>query len=281
MVESIMNNPLDKDITAAQMAELQDILYHLYGFDFSNYSKASLKRRLVRIMSKYNYDYYSLKSELTNNEGFFQEFLNEVTVNVTEMFRDSLFYKALSAKVIPYLASYPYIRVWNAGCSTGEETYSFAIMLKEQGLLHRSFLYGTDVNSKVLETATEGIYPAANIKLYSQNYINAGGKGSLSDYYYAAYDSVIINNELKQKTLFSTHNLVSDKVFNEFQLVVCRNVLIYFDSELQNHVIKLLYDSLCPLGFLCLGSKEVIRNEILLSKFKVIDKQQKIYQKIS
>lgn len=281
MVKQINNEPLKFDISLAELDELMNIIYHVHGFDFGNYSRASLKRRVVRILTRYNFTMFTLKSELVNNQVFFQEFLNEITVNVTEMFRDSLFYKAVAQKVLPYLSSYPNLRIWNAGCSTGQETYSFAIFLEEHKLLSRSFLYGTDINTKVIETAKEGIYPAVNLKTYSQNYLLAGGKHSLSDYYYAAYDHVIINKELKSKTLFSVHNLVSDKVFNEFQLVVCRNVLIYFDPELQDHVINLLYNSLCPLGFLCLGTKETIRSETLTAKFRVIDARQKIYQKIA
>lgn len=281
MAKQVNGEPGTPDISFAELDELMHIIYHVHGFDFGSYSRASLKRRVLRILSRYNYTVFHLKSELVNNPVFFQEFLNEITVNVTEMFRDSLFYKAVVNKVLPYLASYPNLRVWNAGCSTGQETYSFAILLKEHGLLAKSFLYGTDINTKVIETATEGIYPAVNLKTYSQNYLHAGGKYSLSDYYHAAYDHVIMNKELKSKTLFSVHNLVSDMVFNEFQLAVCRNVLIYFDPDLQNHVIGLLYESLCPLGFLCLGSKETIRSETLSTKFKVIDNRQKIYQKIA
>lgn len=281
MVKQVNGEPLKFDISSADLDELMNIIYHVHGFDFSSYSRASLKRRVVRILTRYNFTVFTLKSELVNNPVFFQEFLNEITVNVTEMFRDSLFYKAVAQKVLPYLSSYPNLRIWNAGCSTGQETYSFAIFLEEHNLLSRSFLYGTDINTKVIETAKEGIYPAVNLKTYSQNYLHAGGKHSLSDYYHAAYDHVIINKALKSKTLFSVHNLVSDKVFNEFQLVVCRNVLIYFDPDLQDHVISLLYNSLCPLGFLCLGSKETIRSTTLTAKFRVIDARQKIYQKIA
>lgn len=273
-----------KEVYEIEMSELDELLvivYKMYGFDFTGYSRASLKRRVSHVMSKFNLTFFALKQQLVNQQSFYQLFLNEITVNVTEMFRDTGFYQAVAKDVIPYLSSYPSIKVWNAGCSTGQETYSFAIMLKEHGLLSRSFLYGTDINTHVIETANEGIYPAVNLKTYSKNYIEAGGKTSLADYYHAAYDQVIMNNELKSRILFSAHNLVSDNVFNEFQLVVCRNVLIYFDPKLQERVTNLLYDSLCPLGFLCLGTKEVLHAESIRKKFKVINSKQKIYQKIA
>jgi chemotaxis protein methyltransferase CheR len=269
------------DIDMQELDELLVIVYKIYGFDFTGYSRASLKRRIAHVMSKFNMTFFTLKQQLVNQPSFYQLFLNEITVNVTEMFRDVSFYQAVARDVIPYLSSYPGIKVWNAGCSTGQETYSFAIMLKEHGLLNRSFLYGTDINTTVIETATEGIYPAVNLKTYSKNYLEAGGKSTLADHYHAAYDHVIMNNELKSRILFSVHNLVSDNVFNEFQLVVCRNVLIYFEPRLQERVTSLLYDSLCPLGFLCLGSKEVIHSETIRKKFKVVNSKQKIYQKIA
>lgn len=278
-----MAQPVDtkqNDISRAGMKELLDIVYHLYGFDLRNYSRASLRRRVTRVLDRYGISMFTLKQQLVNDREFFQEFLNEVTVNVTEMFRDSLFYKAVSSLVMPGLSRYPDIRVWNAGCSTGEETYSFAIWLKEHGLLQRSFLYGTDINTRVVETAREGIYPASSLKAYSHNYLLAGGSGSLASYYHAAYGKAIMKDELKKRILFSVHNLADDQVFSEFQLVVCRNVLIYFEPALQKRVLELLYESLCPDGFLCLGSQEIIHDEAMRKRFRVISQKQKIFQKI-
>ena len=223
---------------------------------------------------------YDLKALLVNDGDFFEEFIVQITVNVTEMFRDPFFYEAFGEKVVPYLASYQRIKVWNAGCSTGEELYSFAILLKLAGFLERSFLYGTDINPQVLEQAKKAIYNLSSMKSYSENYHNAGFSGSLADFYVAQYDAAAISHELKKNTLFSVHNLVSDSVFNEFQVVSCRNVLIYFNSELQARVIQLFYDSLCPFGFLCLGSKETLRGSGIEEQFKVIDKAGNIYQKI-
>ncbi len=268
-------------LSATEVEEVIDLVRHVYGFDFSGYSRASLKRRIVRIMQLKKIDIFDLKSLIINSNDFFEEFLLEVTVNVTEMFRDPTFYKALREKVFPYLSSYPRIKVWNAGCSTGEELYSFGILLEEENLYKRSFLYGTDINSEVLDTAKKGVYDFKKMKLNSENYIATGAINSLSDYYESNQNGVKIDSKLKKNTLFSIHNLVTDKVFNEFQIISCRNVLIYFTIELQERVLQLFYDSLCPLGFLCLGSKEYLRNDELASKFKVIDKLENIYQKIA
>ncbi|SOD18282.1 CheR family methyltransferase [Pedobacter xixiisoli] len=268
-------------ITDEQVEEIVIITRNIYGFDFEGYSRASLKRRLDRIMLLKRLDFFDLRSTLTNNEDFFHDFLNEVTVNVTEMFRDPKFFKSLKENVIPYLSSYPHLKVWNAGCSTGEELYSFTILFEELGLYDRSFFYGTDINHKVLETAREGIYDLQKMKQYSENYHAIDGGKSLSNYYTAQYDAASISRHLKKNVLFSMHNLVSDGPFNEFQVISCRNVLIYFNPELQKSVINLFYNSLANFGFLCLGGKEAIRDYQIAKKFKAVDKKNNIYQKIS
>lgn len=268
-------------ISDEQVEEIIFITRNVYGFDFEGYSKASLKRRLGRIMVLKRLDFFDLKSTLMNKPNFFHDFLNEITVNVTEMFRDPLFYKSLQANVIPYLKSYPHIKVWSAGCSTGEELYSFAILFEELGLYNRSFFYGTDINHKVLEIAKNGIYDLQKIKQYTENFHAITGSKSFSNYYTAAYDAASIVRSLKKNMLFSMHNLVSDGPFNEFQVISCRNVLIYFNPSLQNKVIELFYNSLANFGFLCLGGKETIRDTALAKKFKVVDKKNNIYQKIS
>jgi len=223
---------------------------------------------------------YELKTLLVNNVSLFEEFLIEVTVNVTEMFRDPGFYQSVGKNVLPYLSSFQRVKLWNAGCSTGEEAYSFAILLDQENLFNRSFIYGTDINRNVLQSAKKGIYSLKLMRQYSENYLATGAKGSLSDYYVAKYDAATIVNRLRKNILFSVHNLVSDGVFNEFQLISCRNVMIYFDLDLQRKVINLFYNSLCPLGFLCLGSKESLRDTELAKKFKIIDGVENIYQKI-
>ena len=274
-------NTKTETITFEQLDELVLWINKIHGLNFTGYSRASLKRRVTRIMELKNLSLFDLKSLLVNNFNFLDEFIIEITVNVTEMFRDPSFFRALRAKVLPYLASFQRIKVWNAGCSTGEELYSFAILLAQESLYKRSFLYGTDINTHVLDVAKKGIYDLKQMKRYSENYVSSGAVGTLADYYTAEYGAASINHSLKKNTLFSIHNLVSDGVFNEFQLISCRNVLIYFNVELQKQVLKLFYNSLCPLGFLCLGAKETMRDEELSKFFKVVDKTENIYQKIA
>lgn len=224
--------------------------------------------------------FYDLKHQLVNNAGFFQLFLEEITVNVTEMFRDPSFFNAVNSQIIPYLSSYQHSKIWCAGCSSGEEAYSLAILMNEAGLRKKSFIYGTDINTEVLSEARKGIYSLRKIKSYAENYQMAGLSGSITDHFTILYDAATIHHELKQNTLFSVHNLVSDRVFNEFQLICCRNVFIYFENALQEHVLDLFYQSLAPLGFLCLGAKETIRSDSFRQKFKVINHKENIYQKI-
>jgi chemotaxis protein methyltransferase CheR len=267
-------------LTVPQLNELIDLIKKVHGFDFAHYSKASLKRRVLRIMQLKKLEFYDLKHTLVNDQHFFQEFLDEITVNVTEMFRDPSFYKALNNQVIPYISSYQHIKVWSAGASSGEEVYSLAILLNEAGLRKKSFIYGTDINSEMLKEARKGIYSLRKVKSYAENYQFSGLKGSITDHFTIMYDAATIHSELKQNTLFSVHNLISDNIFNEFQLICCRNVFIYFESELQEKVLDLFYNSLAPLGFLCMGSKETIRSEKFKKKFKVINYKENIYQKI-
>jgi len=267
-------------ITASQITELIDLVKRVHGFDFSGYTKASLKRRITRIMQLKKLSFYDVKHILVNNQNFFQEFLEEITVNVTEMFRDPTFYKGVNSQIIPYLSTYQHSKIWVAGCSTGEEVYSMAILMREAGLSNKSFIYGTDINTEVLREARRGIYSLRNIKSYAENYQFTGLEGSISDHFTILYDAASIHNELKQNTLFSVHNLVSDGIFNEFQLISCRNVFIYFETELQEHILELFYKSLCPLGYLCLGSKETIRSDAFKKKFKVINPKENIYQKV-
>jgi chemotaxis protein methyltransferase CheR len=267
-------------ITEPHLNELIDLIKKNHGFDFSDYSRASLKRRLSRIMMLKKLHFFDLKHVLVNEPLFFQWFLEEVTVNVTEMFRDPLFYKALNASVIPYLSGFPNIKVWSAGCSSGEEVYSLAILLQQAGLSPKSFIYGTDINTEVLNEARKGAYSLGKINSYTENYRLSDLPGSLTDHFTIMGDSASIHDELRKNTLFSAHNLISGSVFNEFQLISCRNVFIYFEAGLQGKILSLFYNSLSPLGFLCLGSKETIRISGFKSKFKVIDPKGNIYQKI-
>jgi chemotaxis protein methyltransferase CheR len=267
-------------ITSKQLDELIDLVKKIYGFDFSEYTKASLKRRMSRVMMLKKLEFYDLKHSLVNDQHFFQWFLEEITVNVTEMFRDPDFYKAIQSQVIPYLSTYPHIKLWSAGCSTGEEVYSLAILMKEVGLTKKSFIYGTDINTEVLQEARKGIYSLRKTKSYAENYQLSGLQGSITDHFTILYDAATIHHELKHNTLFSVHNLVSDNSFNEFQMISCRNVFIYFEIVLQEKILDLFYNSLSPHGFLCLGSKETIRSDKFRNKFKVINQKENIYQKI-
>jgi chemotaxis protein methyltransferase CheR len=255
-------------------------IHQKYGYDFREYSKAHIKRRLMHRMSASQFNSISeMQHKVINNEKFFEQILRDFSINVTEMFRDPSFYYRFREEIIPILKTYPFIKIWHAGCSTGEEVYSMAIILKEEGLYDRSQIYATDFNQSVLQKATEGIYPINKIKEYTYNYQKAGGLNSFSDYYTAKYDSVIINNDLKQNIVFADHNLVSDKVFAEVHLIVCRNVLIYFNKKLQDNVLRLFKDSLIPGGYLCLGSKESIRFSDSYHQFETIDENERLFKK--
>ncbi|MDQ1162356.1 chemotaxis protein methyltransferase CheR [Chryseobacterium sp. SORGH_AS 447] len=255
-------------------------VYDMYGYDFSEYSRASFKRRVNRICLIDRFTSFAeLRYTILNDPEYLKRFIEEITVNVTEMFRDPQFFKTLREKILPQLGTYPLIRIWVAGCSTGEEAYSMAILLKEANLYQKSLIYGTDLNPSVLETARAGIFPLHQMKLYSENYIQSGGKKDFSDYYTANYDSVKFDKSLQEKLILSTHNLVSDSSFNSFQLIICRNVLIYFDRGLQERVFRLFDNSLENLGFLALGAKETIRFSKLDKNFHQVD-DQKIWKKV-
>ncbi len=269
------------EITEPDFQMLLEDIHQAYGYNFQSYSKASLKRRINRTIALEKFPSFAeLRYKALNDADFFAHFLQELTVNVSEMFRDPYFYKALRTHVLPQLATHPYIRIWHAGCSTGEEVYSMAIMLKEEGLLDRTLLYATDINQDVLEQARSGMFDLSVMKSYSENYNLSGGKANFSDYYTARYDKVVFNKELSKKAVFSIHNLVSDESFNEFHLILCRNVLIYFDKDLQKRVFRLFTDSLNTLGFLALGSKESMIFSEQKEQYKPIDKKEKIWMKV-
>ncbi len=256
-------------------------VYEFYGYDFSLYSRASFKRRVNRICVIDRFTSFAeLRYKVINEADYFKHFIEEITVNVTEMFRDPLFFKSLRENILPQLGTFPLIRIWVAGCSTGEEAYSIAILLKEANLYHKCLIYGTDINPSVLETARSGIFPMNQMKIFSENYMLSGGKRDFSNYYTANYDSVQFDKSLQEKLILSTHNLVSDSSFNSFQLIICRNVLIYFDKELQERVFGLFDASLENLGYLGLGSKETLRFSDL-GKFYHQIGDQKIWKKVN
>jgi chemotaxis protein methyltransferase CheR len=262
------------------LKHLLDSILTVHGYDFTDYSEASMMRRVDNFMNTRNIGQIDiLEKMILKNEKFFEEFVQELSVTVTEMFRDPLFYKSLRQNVIKRLATYPFIKIWIAGCATGEEVYSLAILLSEEGLLDRSIIYATDINQKSIQIAKEGVYPVKNMKEYTANYQKSGGVRSFSEYYLSKYDSVMFDKSLKRNIVFSPHNLAVDKSFNEFELILCRNVLIYFKRQLQNKVVNLLYESLVTFGFLGLGNKETLLFTDQKSSFEEIDRQEKIYMK--
>jgi chemotaxis protein methyltransferase CheR len=263
-----------------EMEILLNDIHTLYGYDFTEYSKASLQRRVQRLFSVDNFvSFAEFRYRLNQDPDYFRRFVEEITVNVTEMLRDPSFYRTIRNSILPVLATYPFIRIWHAGCSTGEEVYSMAILLKEAGLLHKSLLYGTDINPLVIEKARKGIFPVSQMQKYSENYIQSGGIRDFSSYYTANYHLAKFDSSLTGKMIFSTHNLVSDFSFNEFQLILCRNVLIYFERELQSKVFKLFDDSLENFGYLALGSKESLRFSPIVGRYRQMGKE-KIWRKV-
>jgi len=263
-----------------EFKELLESIRYVYGYDFTDYAEASVKRRVNQFMTNRKItEFEKLGKILLQDEKIFEEFVQEVSVTVTEMFRDPTFYKSLRENVLKRLATYPFIKVWIAGCATGEEIYSIAILLHEEGLLNRSVIYATDINQKSLQIARDAVYPLEYMKNYTANYQKAGGTRAFSEYYKAKYNSVMFDRSLKQNIVFSPHNLAVDNSFNEFQLVICRNVLIYFNQQLQNKVISLFYESLCPFGFLGLGSKESLLFCDKKKNFEEIDRKEKIFMK--
>ncbi|MEJ2056044.1 MAG: protein-glutamate O-methyltransferase CheR, partial [Calditrichaceae bacterium] len=259
---------------------LLDAIFLKYGYDFRNYAKASIKRRINQrlILSKLA-NISAMQHQILTNKVFFETLLHDFSIQVTEMFRDPSFYMALRKHVIPILKTYPYIKIWHAGCASGEEVYSMAILLKEEGLLDKTLIYATDINEIVLKKAKDGIYPVERIKEFTQNYHKAGGTKSFSNYYTAKYDAVIMNKELKKNLIFAQHNLATDNDFGEMNLIVCRNVLIYFDDSLENRVFNLFTNSLIRQGFLCLGAKESLNYSDFSKYFEQLVSKEKIYRK--
>jgi chemotaxis protein methyltransferase CheR len=267
---------------ANELRELLESIRRAYGYDFTEYAESSVKRRISHFMGSQKIDSLgALEETLLREEDLFELFIQGITVNVTEMFRNPLFYRSLRKHIVSRLATYPFIKIWIAGSSTGEEIYSLAILLKEEGLLERSVIYATDINQKALQSAREGVYSKRNIHHYAENYLKAGGEKVLSDYYSANYDAVLLDRSLKHNIVFAVHDLTRDKSFNEFQLILCRNVLIYFNQSLQNKVLNLFYESLCPFGYLCLGNKESLLFTDRKKDFEEVDPKEKIYVKTS
>jgi chemotaxis protein methyltransferase CheR len=269
-----------KDTSDLEISLLLEAIYRKYGYDFREYSQAHIRRRIMNRMSVSGLeDVSQMQSRVLNDEIFASELLQDLSITVTEMFRDPIFYRSLRENVIPVLKTYPFIKIWHAGCATGEEAYSMAIILQEEGLYDRTTIYATDFNQMALNRAKDGIFSNKMIKEYTSNYQLAGGKESFSSYYTSNYDNVIMNQSLKKNIVWANHNLVTDRVFAEVNLILCRNVLIYFDKNLQNKVQTLFYNSLINGGVLCLGSKESLRFSDLYEQYIELDTKQRIFKK--
>jgi chemotaxis protein methyltransferase CheR len=266
---------------AIELKLLIEAIYLRYSYDFRDYSSASLKRRVLLALKQMQCENISaLQRKILYDSQAFMELLQYLTIPVSEMFRDPSYYLALREQVVPVLRTYPSLKIWIAGCSTGEEVYSMAILLKEEELLDRTILYATDINPRSLEQARQGIFKIDNMPQYTDNYQRAGGKRSLSDYYTAAYDSAIMDKSLKEKVTFADHSLATDSVFAESQLISCRNVLIYFNKPLQDRAFGLFHESLCHRGFLGLGSKETLEFSGYAERFEAFIKQERIFRKL-
>jgi chemotaxis protein methyltransferase CheR len=274
-----------KQIQSVEDIELQLLLeglFRQYGFDFRRYALSSLRRRVAGFMRDAGLETISLlQDRVLHDRDWLERFLYALSVNVSAMFRDPPFYRTIRQEVVPWLRTYPFIRIWLAGMSMGEEVYSLAILLQEEGIYDRCRIYATDINDAVLKKAKEGIYPTGLMQTYTNNYIRAGGVRSFSDYYMAAYDHVILKSSLRSNVVFAQHNLATDSSFNEFHVILCRNVMIYFNTELQAQVHQLLHESLAMFGVLGLGSKETIRFSPFEFAYEEIDNDSRLYRRIA
>ncbi|HEX5801297.1 MAG TPA: protein-glutamate O-methyltransferase CheR [Gaiellaceae bacterium] len=271
----------EPELEEIELELLLEGIFRRYGFDFREYAPASLRRRVRRRMHGEHVGSISALQELVlHDPAVMERLLLDLSINVTAMFRDPSFFLSLRENVVPLLRTYPFARIWVAGCSSGEEVYSLAILLDEEGLAERVRIYATDINEAVLEQARLGVFPLDKMREYTQNYIRAGGTQAFSEYYVARYDGAQFSRSLVENVVFAQHNLASDAAFNEFHVIVCRNVMIYFDKSLQEHVHRLFHESLARLGVLALGQKETIRFSPHEESYEVLDAAEKLYRKV-
>jgi chemotaxis protein methyltransferase CheR len=271
----------DLDLEKIELDCLLEAVFRRYGFDFREYAPASLRRRVNRRLHLEGLGTISaLQERLLRDPDVMERLLLDLSINVTALFRDPSFYAALREKVVPLLKTYPFTRIWVAGCSTGEEVYSLAILLDEEGLYERARIYATDINEQVLDRARLGVFPLAKMQDYTRNYIEAGGTHAFADYYTSAYDGAAFDRSLLRNVVFAQHNLASDRGFNEFHMIVCRNVMIYFERTLQQRVFQLFDESLMRLGILALGAKESLRTSDSAAKYEELDPLERIYRKV-
>lgn len=275
------DSPLPSHADAAAIRHLAASVFEQYGYDFRDYAHASFRRRLQALMiAEGAGSLAQLEAKLLADPQCMERLVRDVTVNVTAMFRDPGFFLALRKQVVPYLHTYPFVRIWHAGCATGEEVYSVAILLQEEGLYDRCRIYATDLSEPVLQRAKAGVFPLSEMKSNTENYNRAGGKEDFSNYYTAHGEHAIFRNLLQNKVAFAQHNLATDSSINEFNLVLCRNVLIYFNSDLAGRVHGLIYDSLAPFGFLALGRRESLRFTPYEGCYALVNEAEKIYRKV-
>lgn len=271
---------MEEKVEDIEIQLLLEALFQRYHYDFRNYARASIKRRLRQAREQMGFSSFSaLQDALLHDPSLLPRLLDYLTVQVSEMFRDPSYYRALREKVIPHLRTYPSLKVWIAGCSEGEELYSFVILFREEGLEQRTLFYATDINPEALAAAARGIYPLDRIRSFTSNHQKSGGKSSLSDYYRADYGRAVFDKSLRERVVFSDHSLVTDAVFSEMHLISCRNVLIYFDRALQDRSVGLFRDSLARKGFLGLGSKESLHFSRHADAFVAFERDEKIYQR--
>jgi chemotaxis protein methyltransferase CheR len=266
---------------ALELQLLLEGIYRQYGFDFREYAPASLKRRVWRrVQAEQAGTITGLLERVLHGADVMERLLLDLSINVTSMFRDPTFYNAFRMQVVPLLKTYPFTRIWVAGCSTGEEVYSLAILLHEEAIYDRTRIYATDINEAVLERARDGVFPVDKMQEYTENYIRAGGKQSFSEYYLAKYEGALFDRKLTENVVWAPHNLVQDRSFNTFNVILCRNVMIYFDRALQTRVHQLFHDSLERFGILALGHKESIRFTGIEHAYEELDALERIYRKV-
>lgn len=270
----------DNELFDLEMNLLLNGVKRRYGYDFTGYAEASIKRRITAWFGGAGYRTLSeAQSRILRDRDAFDDLLRGITVNVSEMFRDPAFFKVMREDVVPHLKTWPFVKIWHAGCATGEEAYSLAILLNEEGMGGRFRMYATDINSAVLQSAQEGIFPLKEMQRYTRNYQSMGGKRSFSDYYSARYDHAIMMPSLREQIVFASHNLAVDSDFAEMHLILCRNVLIYFKQVLKERVLGLFDSCLIPGGFLCVGLKETIQGREIASRFAEVVPKMRIYRK--
>jgi chemotaxis protein methyltransferase CheR len=278
-MDAQMSHPQPSDDIELRL--LLDAIFQRYHYDFRRYAEASLKRRVAMALTHFGCETISrLQDRVLHEPSVFTELLRFLTVQVSDLFRDPSYFRAIRDKVVPYLRTYPSLKVWVAGCATGEEAYSLAILFAEEGLLDRTLIYATDINPDSLRAAEGGIYNVDRFARFSESYLLSGGRASLSDYYTARYSSAVFDRALKRSIFFSDHSLATDNAFAEVELISCRNVLIYFERELQDRAIGVLRDSLCRKGFLGLGLKETLRFSAHAAAFTEFDREDRIYQRV-